>query len=343
MGMVHADTRAGERMGAMGGPRHRPTAAIRYAVRSALADRATDDLVLVALSGGADSMALAAALAAEAPVLGLRAGAVIVDHGLLTDSSELARTTAGRAAGLGLDPVEIVQVVVQPHGEGLEAAARDARYTALDAAADRLGARLVLLGHTLADQAEQVLLGLARGSGLRSLAGMPAARGRYRRPLLGIARGATRFACEVENLPWWDDPMNEDPAYIRVRARQAVADLERDLGPGIAAALARSAAQLRADADLIDGLVETTLAELGEGPWQVADLSAITRPLRTRLWRALLLAGGAPAGQVSSRHTDACDRLLTHWHGQRPLHLPGDLRVGRQGASVWIRPAGPVE
>lgn len=318
-------------------------AEIRYAVRAVLRECDPGDLVLVALSGGADSTALAAATGVEALRLGLRAGAVIVDHGLHLDSAALAAAAAGQASGLGLDPVEIVQVVVQPHGEGLEAAARDARYTALDAAADRLGARLVLLGHTLADQAEQVLLGLARGSGLRSLAGMPAARGRYRRPLLGIARGATRFACEVENLPWWDDPMNEDPAYIRVRARQAVADLERDLGPGIAAALARSAAQLRADADLIDGLVETTLAELGEGPWQVADLSAITRPLRTRLWRALLLAGGAPAGQVSSRHTDACDRLLTHWHGQRPLHLPGDLRVGRQGASVWIRPAGPVE
>ena len=128
MGTVHADTRAGERMGAMGGPRHRPTAAIRYAVRSALADRATDDLVLVALSGGADSMALAAALAAEAPDLGLRAGAVIVDHGLLTDSSELARTTAERAPGLGLDPVEIVSVTVDPTGRGVEAAARDAGF-----------------------------------------------------------------------------------------------------------------------------------------------------------------------------------------------------------------------
>lgn len=318
-------------------------AEIRSALRATLRECAAGDLVLVALSGGADSTALAAATGVEAPLLGLRAGAIIVDHGLHPDSAELAATAADRAPGLGLDPVEIVQVVVETRGEGLEAAARAARYAALDAAADRLGARLVLLGHTLADQAEQVLLGLARGSGLRSLAGMPAERGRYRRPLLGIDRGATRFACEVDNLPWWEDPMNADPAYTRVRARQAVAELERALGPGIAAALARSATQLRADADLIDGLVEETLAGLGAGPWQVAALTAIARPLRTRLWRRLLLAAGAPAGQVSSRHTDACDRLLTHWHGQGPLHLPGDLRVGREGASVWIRATGPVE
>ncbi|CCH70907.1 Hypoxanthine phosphoribosyltransferase [Phycicoccus elongatus Lp2] len=260
MGTVHADTRAGERMGAMGGPRHRPTAAIRYAVRSALADRATDDLVLVALSGGADSMALAAALAAEAPVLGLRAGAVIVDHGLLTDSSELARTTAGRAAGLGLDPVEIVSVTVDPTGRGVEAAARDARYAALSGVAERLGASLVLLGHTRDDQAEQVLLGLARGSGARSLAGMPSVRGIFRRPLLGVTRGDTRSLCEAANLPWWDDPMNDDPAYLRVKARRALADLEGDLGPGIREALARTADQLREDADHLDALADAAYA-----------------------------------------------------------------------------------
>ncbi len=262
MGTVHADTRAGERMGAMGGPRHRPTAAIRYAVRSALADRATDDLVLVALSGGADSMALAAALAAEAPDLGLRAGAVIVDHGLLTDSSELARTTAGRAAGLGLDPVEIVSVTVDPTGRGVEAAARDARYAALSGVAERLGASLVLLGHTRDDQAEQVLLGLARGSGARSLAGMPSVRGIFRRPLLGVTRGDTRSLCEAANLPWWDDPMNDDPAYLRVKARRALADLEGDLGPGIREALARTADQLREDADHLDALADAAYATL---------------------------------------------------------------------------------
>ncbi len=311
---------------------------IRYAVRATLAECSPGDLVLVALSGGADSMALAAATGLEAPALGLTAGAVIVDHGLQPDSAAVAATVGQWAGLLSLDPVEVVNVSVDTAGQGVEAGARDARYAALGAAADRLSARLVLLGHTQDDQAEQVLLGLARGSGLRSLSGMPRARDRYRRPLLGISRSTTRQACAAENLHWWDDPMNVDPAFARVRARAALADLERDLGPGVTAALARSADQLRDDADLLDSLADDAVSALGAGPWAAGQLTAYARPLRTRIWRRLLIAAGAPAGQVSSRHTDECDRLLTAWHGQGPLHVPGDLRVSRSGGSVHIGP-----
>lgn len=384
----------------MTGPFSPATADIRRAVRSALQECDPGDLVLVALSGGADSMALAAATGAEAPALGIGAGAVIVDHGLLEHSAEAARAASDRAPGLGLDPVEIVEVRVAPTGQGIEAAARDARYAALEAAAARHGARLVLLGHTLDDQAEQVLLGLARGSGARSLAGMPAARGIFRRPLLGVERAATRSLCEAANLPWWDDPMNDDPAHARVRARRALRDLERDLGPGVVAALARSAAQLREDADHLDALADAALATLlptlhsiesarnarkggdsrafralstggdadaghptgggadggpstgGDadgGPSTggdagtavdvaVDELADLPRPVRTRVWRRLLLAAGAPAGQVSARHTEECDRLLTAWHGQGPLHVPGDLRVSRTAGRIVIGP-----
>ena len=312
--------------------------AIRTAVRATLFECSPHDLVLVALSGGADSTALAFATGLEAAALGLRAGAIIVDHGLLADSGEVARTASERAPGLGLDPVEIACVEVRESGAGLEAAAREARYRALDEAADRLGASLILLGHTRDDQAEQVLLGLARGSGLRSLSGMPRARGRYRRPLLDIERGETRIVCEAENLPWWDDPMNADPAFARVRARAALVDLERDLGPGVVAALARTASQLRADADLLDELADDATAHLGGSPWRIEQLLAHPLPLRTRVWRRLLIAAGAPAGQVSTRHTDACDRLLTDWRGQGPLHMPGDLRVARAAGSVHLGP-----
>jgi len=348
---------------------HRSIAAIRAAVRAALAECAAGDLVLVAMSGGADSTALAAAAVAEASRLGLRAGAVIVDHGLQPDSADVAAMAADRARGLGLDPVEVVAVEVLPSADGLEAAAREARHAALDEAASRMGARLVLLGHTRDDQAEQVLLGLARGSGARSLAGMPSARGRVRRPLLAITRADTEAACAAEDLPWWDDPMNADASFTRVRARRALADLERDLGPGVAAALARTADQLREDADLLDALADEALFALaaplpadpapapaplapahsryyrrtsGGGNTsnrrevEVGALAELPRPIRTRVWRRLLIAAGAPAGQVSTRHTDACDRLLTHWHGQGPLHVPGDLRVARAAGRITI-------
>ncbi len=313
------------------------------AVRAALADVDPGALVLVACSGGADSLALAEGLAFVARTAGRRAGAVVVDHGLQPGSAAVARTAAGTLAALGLDPVEVVAVSVPPASrDGLEAAARAARYAALDAAADRHGAAVVLLGHTRDDQAEQVLLGLVRGSGARSLAGMPAARDRYRRPLLGTTREQTRAACAAEGITWWDDPMNEDEAVTRVRARRALADLERDLGPGVAAALARSADLLRDDAEHLDALADAAAAALGAGPWPVDTLAGLPRAVRTRVWRRLLVAGGAPAGQVSSRHTDACDRLVTAWRGQGPVHAPGDLRVRRFDGRVTIGAATRV-
>jgi tRNA(Ile)-lysidine synthase len=137
--------------------------------------------------------------------------------------------------------------------------------------------------------------------------------------------------------------MNEDPAHLRVRARRALSDLERDLGPGVTAALARTASLLRDDADLLDGLAETAVAGLGPAPWQVETLAGIPRAVRTRVWRRLVVAAGAPAGQVGTRHTDACDRLLTAWHGQGPVHVPGDLRVERSGGLVSIGGPPPVE
>lgn len=326
----------------MTGP-HPAVAAARVEVRSALAGLPAGSLVLVACSGGADSLALAEATAFEAPRAGLRAGAVVVDHALQPGSAEVAERAAEQCRRLRLDPVDVVRARVEPGPEGLEAAARTARYAALEESAARLGAALVLLGHTRDDQAEQVLLGLARGSGARSLSGMPRARGVFRRPLLALSRAQTEAACAAKGLQPWTDPHNADPAFARVRVRALLADLERDLGPGVAAALARSADQLREDADLLDSLADDAVAALGAGPWEAEELAALPRPVRTRVWRRLAVAAGAPAGQVSTRHTDACDALLTRWHGQGPISLPGPLVVARHDGRVSMRPAPPVE
>lgn len=282
-------------------------------------------------------MALAEAVAHEQRHAGWRGGAVVVDHGLQPGSDEVAERAAGWVRDLGLDPVVVERVVVSQNGFGLEAAARDARYAALESVADRVGAEVVLLGHTLDDQAEQVLLGLVRGSGARSLAGMPSVRGLVRRPLLGVTRVECRESLTAEGVSWWDDPMNADESFTRVRARRAVADLERDLGPGVAQALGRSADQLREDADALDALADRAVRSLGPGPWPVADLLAFDRAVRTRVWRRLLTTAGAPVGQVSARHTDACDALLTQWHGQGAVHAPGNLRVRRTpGAEISL-------
>lgn len=326
----------------MTGP-HPVVAAVRLAVRSLLSGLEPGARVLVACSGGADSLALASAVAFEAPKLGVQAGAVVVDHGLQAGSAEVARRAGLQCRALELDPVEVVRVSVDPGKIGPEAAARAARYSALDEAATRLGAELVLLGHTRDDQAEQVLLGLARGSGARSLSGMPARRGRYARPLLRLSRTQTATACAASGLEAWEDPHNDDPAYARVRARSVMPALEAALGPGVAAALARTADRLREDADQLDAEAAAEAEALGEGPWAVTDLEAVPRAVRTRLWRLLILAAGAPAGQVAFSHVEACDALLTRWHGQGPISVPGPVSVTRSGGRVSITESSPVE
>ena len=236
---------------------HPAVAQARAGVRRCLGDLEPGDLVLAACSGGADSLALAAALAHAAPRLGLRCGGVTVDHGLQDGSDAQAARVAATLGAMGLDPVRRVRVTVDglPGAGGPEAAARQARYTALDQVAHETGAAVVLLGHTLDDQAETVLLGLARGSGTRALAGMPARRGRFRRPLLGLSRATLREACLAQRLDPWDDPHNGDPSFARVRVRhQVLPALEEALGPGIAGALARSAAQLSADCEALDAI-----------------------------------------------------------------------------------------
>ncbi len=351
----------------MTGP-HPAVAAARRAVADALADLPDGALVLVACSGGPDSLALAAATAfvvarsarpgsSDGPVL--RAGAVVVDHTLQPGSGEVAAEAARRCRGLGLDPVEVVQV--HPAGPGgPEGAARTARYTALDDAAARHGAAAVLLGHTRDDQAETVLLGLARGSGARSLAGMAARRGLLRRPLLGLDRADTLAVCAALDLRPWADPTNEPgdgggrwaPARSRVRAR-VLPVLEAEVGPGVAHALARTADLLRQDADALDGwaarVLDAALVGLA-GPadpaaptllLDVATLAEVPVAVRTRVLRAAAARAGAPPGALVREHVLALDALVTRWRGQGPVHLPGGLRGVRVCGRLELRAEPP--
>ncbi|GAA3160985.1 MULTISPECIES: tRNA lysidine(34) synthetase TilS [Streptomyces] len=330
---------------------HPAVAAIRLAVRRVLHDvltrhcaqaKAEPPLVLVACSGGADSMALASALAFEAPRLGVRAGGVTVDHGLQAGSDLRAAEVVLRLRALHLDPAESVTVRVGKAG-GPEAAARDARYAALDAVAERHGAAAVLLGHTRDDQAETVLLGLARGSGTRSLSGMAATTGhlgRYRRPFLGVDRQTARTACLIQSLPVWDDPHNTDPAYTRSRLRhEGLPALEKALGKGVVEALARTAQLSRDDADALDSwAAEAERTVRGaEGTLDVAGLFALPPAVRRRVLRRAVIDAGAPAGSLFARHIEEVDRLITAWRGQGGLNLPGRVGVRRQGGRLVIR------
>jgi tRNA(Ile)-lysidine synthase len=378
-------------------------AAVRVAVRRVLAELRPAG-VLVACSGGADSVALAAATAFVAPRLGLPAGLVTVDHGLQDGSARWAAETAELGRALGFDPVLIRPVTVGTDG-GPEAAARTARYQALadavrtapteagtpdttrmppppdatraappdwetsdatwaappdsgtpdlawaappdsgtpdlaraapaDSATPAHGLDaaaagwVVLLAHTLDDQAETVLLGLGRGSGPRSIAGMRAVDGRWVRPLLGIRRETTRAACAAEQLPYRDDPQNADPRFTRVRLRTEVLPLLEDvLRGGAAEALARTAGLLRDDLDALDSMAA---ALTPDGP--VLDAAALRehpRAVRTRVLRAW---AGIPLSAVQLR---ALDALLTDWHGQGPVSLPSGRVVHRSSGMLHL-------
>ena len=324
------------------GPRA-AVAEVRNAVRGCLSDLAEGDLVLVACSGGADSLALAAAAAFVAPRLGLRVGAVTVDHGLQPGSAQRAADVAALLGKFGLDPVRSIAVTVPSAGtagaaQGPEAAARQARYGALEVAAEDCGAAAILLGHTLDDQAETVLLGLARGSGARSLAGMPARRGAYRRPLLTVRRATTGQACADLGLDPWQDPHNSDFRYTRARVRhQALPALEAALGPGVTEALARTASQLRADAEFLDDLASAESRQQGRQQGLDAQwLLALPAAIRTRVLRDAAVMAGCPHGSLTAGHVEQVDALVTRWRGQRWVDLPGGVRARRQRGKVWI-------
>jgi tRNA(Ile)-lysidine synthase len=310
------------------------TAAMRVAVRRSLAD--VTGPVAAAVSGGADSLALAAALAFERP----GSFAFVVDHGLQDGSAGVAERAVEQCRGLGLQ-AEVMSRTTAPAvasesgvaaatapsdasgGGGPESRARELRYRMLSALAARHGVDAVLLGHTLDDQAETVLLGLARGSGARALAGMPAERGIFRRPLLGLPREVTAKACAEAGLVPWADPHNEDPSFARVRVRSRVLPvLEAELGSGVAEALARSASQLREDADALDALTP----ELPDEP-SCAELAVLLPGIRARALKryAERLAGTA----VTSVHVDALRALVEQWSGQGPVDLPGGVSIRR--------------
>ncbi|MGB0101277.1 MAG: tRNA lysidine(34) synthetase TilS [Nocardioides sp.] len=307
---------------------HPSVAAVRLAVRRSLASVGPGQSVVVACSGGADSLALLAATVFEGEKAGWRVVGATVDHGLQEGSAAHAARVVEQMAALGADETLAASVQVDAPGMGPEAAARQARYAVLEEVAERTQATVVLLGHTRDDQAETVLLGLARGSGGRSLAGMRRSFGVFVRPLLDVSRDDTVTACQVAGVGYWDDPHNADPGFTRVRVRRTVLPvLEEQLGPGIAQTLARTADQLRGDMDLLDDVAEAAYADLPDLP--VDGLLEQPAPLRRRVLRLAAVDAGCPPSELFHEHVLAMDALLTDWRGQKWVDLPGRVRCVR--------------
>ena len=306
-----------------------PLYQIRLAVRAELSDLNAGDTVLVAVSGGADSSALAAGLLAEAKEKALRPIAVIIDHALQPNSADVAMNTKAELAKAGYTNIEIKRIKVEVT-DGMEASARRARYAALNEIAESTSAVAIFLGHTKDDQAETVLLGLARGSGTRSLSGMAERIDKYRRPLLSITRSQTEAACKEVGIKYWSDPHNQSMEYARVRVREKVLPLmEAEIGPGITDALTRSARILRDDADALDQWAEEVLDEMDPIEMDIETLASLPRAIRSRVIRKAIYLAGAPSGSLSAEHLEPVEALVTAWKGQGAVSLPGGVTVAR--------------
>jgi tRNA(Ile)-lysidine synthase len=333
---------------------HPAIASVRQGVRRSLADLDPGATALVACSGGADSLALLAATVFEGHKAGLRVIGATVDHGLQEGSAEHAGRVVAQMAELGADETATARVRVEPAGLGVEAAARRARYAVLEQLRTHADAAVVLLGHTRDDQAETVLLGLARGSGGRSLAGMRRGFDHYRRPLLDVARADTVAACLADGIAFWDDPHNSDPGFARVRVRQRVLPvLEEELGPGVAATLARTADQVRADVEALDALAASLYdrirahrqasggpdpADRVTSPAEVplAELDAQPRAIATRVLRLAALDAGALDAELFHVHVTALAELAAG--GIRgEVQLPGHVTAYRDRAHLRFR------
>ncbi|HJV04492.1 MAG TPA: tRNA lysidine(34) synthetase TilS [Actinomycetota bacterium] len=314
------------------------------------------DVVLVACSGGPDSMCLLHALHRLRRLFRIRLAVFHFDHRLRPASSADARYTARQARRLGV-PFHLREAHDRPgEGQAPEAWARLARYAALHTAAQEAGATRAALGHSLDDQAETVLLGLLRGGGLDSVAGMPPVGSvppmgfPVVRPLIEVSRQETEAFCRALRLRPRRDPMNADRRYLRARIRHDVLPLlEEAVDRGVRDTLARTAENVRGDTDYLDSVASaaargaTTIGE-GEVRLDAAALAALPEPIAVRVVRQALRVAAASGGEwwsdVRAAHLHAILDLARR-RGARAVDLPGGLLAARTKEYVRISRASP--
>jgi tRNA(Ile)-lysidine synthase len=300
------------------------------------------ETVLVAVSGGADSVALLHVLLALAPSWRLTLRVLHVDHGLRADSARDADFVRAVGARLGVAvDVERVQV-----GAGsLEAAARAARYAALEAGADRLGAARIAVGHTADDQAETVLMRVLGGAGVRGLAAIPPVRGRVIRPLLEVRRQALRDVLQAAGLAWVEDPSNRDPKFLRNRIRHELLPLlAASYHADVVPALAATARLAREALDALERSAAAELARLAAVEAEAltlprAALAALPLPIAAEVLRQAAARLGSRAPLRAWAHR-GLRRVLAATPPRRPFRLGGvAVEVSGDHIRVGARPA----
>lgn len=303
----------------------------RQAIKSSLSSLDSSDHVGFGCSGGADSLALLVALSTlYKKERAKQVHVIIVNHQLQEITDEISENTAKVASSYGFVP-HIIPVDIVETSKGMESDARTARYAAFENAIDKYSLQAFLIGHTKTDQAEQVFLGLLRGSGTRSLSGIRKTRGVYQRPFIdSLSREDTQKVCEENNLDYWCDPHNDVLEYKRVSVRKMIKNVEKSTGQNIVEPLVRTAQISAEDAEALDFYAEISYTKAEEADWNVEILNNMPTAVRKRIYRKKLVELGANSESIGFKITNRIDELITSWHGQKEIYISNGVQVIRK-------------
>lgn len=310
-----------------------PPILLQNAVSNLLKDFEPADLILVGCSGGADSIALAWSASVVCKRLNLNLGVVIVDHQLIPESNLVAENTKKQCEEFGINQIIVKKIKVVFENEGLEAAARKARYKAFEEVIKETNAKSLMLAHTQDDQAETMLMRLTRGSGAKSLSAMSEVSGKYLRPFLHVRKFELKDALEKEDIKYWNDPANSNSDFLRVKVRnELIPKLIEVLGDSVVEALDRTSVLLKNDNDILDQIALDHYQENKQ--LLISKLEELPSAIRTRVIKLAALDAGVNPGPFSFEHIEAIDALVTNWHGQSHIDLPGFVQASRVNETI---------
>ena len=315
-----------------------PPIEMQNAVQNLLKEFDAGDYVLVGCSGGADSLALVWTTLVVGKRLELKVGAIIVDHQLIPESNDVALNAKKQCEELGIQEVIIKKVNVEHNHEGLEAAARIARYEAFENVLHETNAQAILLAHTQDDQAETVLMRLTRGSGAKSLSGMAQVSGKYLRPFLHLRKKLVHDSLDLIGLKAWQDPANTDHQFLRVKVRQVLMPkIVEVLGESAISSLDKTSQLLRLDNQALEELAQQffeSQKDVKTNGLEISELEKLPEAIRTRVLKIFAIASGVHPGPFSFEHIEAIDALVKNWHGQGNVDLPGFIQATRVDGSL---------
>lgn len=320
-----------------------PPIEMQNAVQNLLKNFDAGDYVLVGCSGGADSLALVWTTSVVGKRLELKVGAIIVDHQLFPESNDVALNAKKQCEELGIQEVIIKKVNVEHNHEGLEAAARIARYEAFENVLHETNAQAILLAHTQDDQAETVLMRLTRGSGAKSLSGMAQVSRKYLRPFLHLRKKLVHDSLDLIGLKAWQDPANTDHQFLRVKVRhELMPKIIEVLGESAISSLDKTSQLLRLDNQALEELAQQffeSQKDVKTNGLEISELEKLPEAIRTRVLRIFAIASGVHPGPFSFEHIEAIDALVKNWHGQGNVDLPGFIQATRVDHSIRFIPS----